>query len=99
MHHRFSFLRFLLLTFVAGHPQEFLTRTIHVSGYGATADCKALVYLPPDYSKDKSYPLVIYSHGLSQACTDITKLYTTVLPKVLKDGYHPSFDFIMVAPQ
>jgi predicted peptidase len=43
--------------------------------------------------------LVIYCHSREEAGTDIEKQYSTGLPKILQEGYTPSFDFIMIAPQ
>jgi hypothetical protein len=59
----------------------------------------AVLYFPANYSEDKKYPLVIFTHGMGEAGNDVNKLYRTGLPRVLKSGYRPSFDFIMVAPQ
>ena len=58
-----------------------------------------VVYTPANFSTAKTYPLVLFFHGMGEAGTDVTKMYNTGLPKVLKDGYKPPFDFIMVAPQ
>jgi predicted peptidase len=58
-----------------------------------------VIYKPANFSTTKKYPLVLFFHGMGEAGTDVTKMYRTGLPKVLKDGYKPSFDFIMVAPQ
>ncbi len=59
----------------------------------------AVIYYPANYSKAKKYPLVIFTHGIGEAGTNVNELYRTGLPRVLKNGYRPSFDFIMVAPQ
>lgn len=99
MYYRLFLLFFLFTTCSSGYCQQFSTVKMQVTATGTATECNAVIYLPAGYSKDKTYPLVIYSHGLSQAGSDVNKLYTTGLPKVLKDGYRPSFDFIMVAPQ
>jgi len=94
---RILFALVFLTLFSSTQAQQFLTDKIAVSN--APEHRNAVIYLPAQYSKDKAYPLVIYTHGLSQAGTDVEKLYETGLPKVLKAGYRPSFDFIMIAPQ
>ncbi|MBO9684317.1 MAG: T9SS type A sorting domain-containing protein [Flavisolibacter sp.] len=58
-----------------------------------------VIYKPANFSTSQKYPLVIFFHGMGEAGTNINALYNTGLPKVLKNGYKPSFDFIMVAPQ
>src|SRR2546423_10977854 len=59
----------------------------------------AVIYTPANYTASKRYPLVIFSHGTGEAGTDINLLYNTGLPRVLKNGYKPYFDFVMIAPQ
>ncbi len=59
----------------------------------------AVIYTPANYDATKTYPLVIFTHGMGEAGSDVNRLYNTGLPKVLRDGYRPSFDFIMIAPQ
>src|SRR5579859_4036759 len=59
----------------------------------------AIIWLPPAYSEKKRYPLVIYGHGAAQAGKDIDRLYGDGLPKVLKDGFQPPFDCIIICPQ
>jgi hypothetical protein len=58
-----------------------------------------VVYKPANFSTTKKYPLVLFFHGMGEAGTDINRMYNAGLPKVLKDGYRPSFEFIMIAPQ
>lgn len=89
---------FLFSVFV-GRSQQLHADTVNVSATGTHDSRNAIVYLPASYEVSKKYPLVIYLHGIGQAGTDIKKLYQTGLPKVLNDGYRPSFDFVMVAPQ
>src|SRR5437763_8769076 len=99
MRYRLFFFLSLSISFSIAHAQQLFTTTVPTADTGSLTECKAVIYLPPGYSKDKSYPLVIYSHGIGQAGTDITELYETGLPKILKGGCRPSFDFIMIAPQ
>ncbi|HVG12005.1 MAG TPA: hypothetical protein VM843_03330, partial [Flavisolibacter sp.] len=94
---------FALFTFLFLHTltqaQTFSEATLPITASGTKQSAQALVYLPLNYDAGKKYPLVVYAHGVSEAGTDIATLYNTGLPKVLKSGYRPPFDFIMVAVQ
>jgi dienelactone hydrolase len=79
--------------------QQLLNDKIDITPGSATNNVNAVIYLPANYSTTQNYPLVIYNHSISEATKDINDLYSTGLPQVLKGGYKPSFDFIMVAPQ
>src|SRR3954465_7178569 len=59
----------------------------------------AVIYTPANYDATKKYPLVLFMHGTGEAGTNVNLLYNTGLPKVLKGGYKPSFEFVMIAPQ
>ena len=86
------------LSFVI-NAQKLYNDKIDVQAGSQTDYRNAVIYLPANYSTSKKYPLVIYTHGVGEASTDVNELYTTGLPKVLKDGYRPPFDFVMIAPQ
>jgi predicted peptidase len=64
-----------------------------------TYTVNAVIYTPANYSPTKKYPLVLFMHGMGEAGTNVSLMYNTGLPQVLKSGYKPAFDFIMVAPQ
>lgn len=64
-----------------------------------TSQINAVIYLPAAYDPNRAYPLVMFFHGTGEAGTDVNVMYNNGLPKVLKAGYVPPFDFIMVAPQ
>jgi hypothetical protein len=64
-----------------------------------TYNVNAVIYKPANYNPGKAYPLVLFFHGMNEAGTDVNLLYNTGLPQVLKEGYQPPFDFIMIAPQ
>src|SRR6478736_645128 len=98
MNYRLFFL-LLLASFSKVHAQRLYAEKIPIKATTASHPQNTLIYLPAGYSKEKTYPLVVYLHGNGQAGTDINKLYATGLPKVLHDGYKPPFDFIMLAPQ
>jgi hypothetical protein len=88
-----------VLVFFSSWSQHLFEDQINVSS-GKTEDKRdAIIYLPANYSKTKAYPLVIFTHGMGEAGKNVKKLYKQGLPKVLKNGYRPPFDFIMVAVQ
>lgn len=89
----------LLFSFFSSRSQQFLETHINVGSDGKVDKQGAIIYLPAHYSRSKSYPLVVFTHGMGEAGTNIKKLYRQGLPKVLKQGYRPPFDFIMVAVQ
>ena len=93
------FFSFLFSSFLLS-AQQFSTEKLSIAtGVGVAEAKDALVYFPAGYSETKKYPLLLYTHGIGEAGSDVEKLYATGLPKVLKEGYRPSFDFIMVAVQ
>ena len=64
-----------------------------------TYTVNAVIYTPANYSAAKKYPLVLFMHGMGEAGTDVNKLYATGLPQLLKGGYKPNFEFVMIAAQ
>jgi poly(3-hydroxybutyrate) depolymerase len=91
----------ILIGFVGNqaNSQTFENGKIDVLAGSSTFYLNCVYYTPANFSTTKKYPLVLFFHGMGEAGTDINKMYNTGLPKVLKDGYKPAFDFIMVAPQ
>jgi poly(3-hydroxybutyrate) depolymerase len=63
------------------------------------SETNALIWLPRAYNPTRKYPLVIYGHGTGQAGANIDLLYTDGLPAVLKEGFQPPFDCIILCPQ
>lgn len=88
-----------LFFFFSSRSQQLLETQINVGSGGKVDKKSAIVYLPANYSRSKSYPLIVFTHGMGEAGTNVKKLYKQGLPKVLKQGYRPPFDFIMVAVQ
>jgi predicted peptidase len=70
---------------------------IKVTTSGFQLNCA--IWTPPNYDNNKKYPLIIFGHGTGEAGTDINKLYAQGLPNVLKNGFVPPFDCIIVCPQ
>ncbi|HEV3252694.1 MAG TPA: hypothetical protein VGZ71_17170, partial [Puia sp.] len=62
-------------------------------------DVNAVIWMPPNYDPHKKYPLIIYGHGSGQAGTDPNNLYFDGLPAVLKEGFTPPYDCIIICPQ
>jgi len=95
----------LVLLSVSGITRAQLNEGLNLSSIRITtvqqekSEVNAIIWLPPGYSDAKKYPLVIYGHSAIQAGTDINKLYEAGLPEVLKDGYKPPFDCIIICPQ
>ena len=95
---KISALFFLLLS-ARMSAQQLINDKIDIVAGSGVYNVNCVIYLPRNYSTSVAYPLVIYAHGVGQAGTDISKMYTAGLPKVLQAGYIPPFDFIMLAPQ
>lgn len=95
MNLRVGLLLLFLLGFFSPRAQQLFEGHVNIG----SEERDAIIYLPAQYSKTKAYPLVIFTHGMAEAGKNIKKLYKQGLPKVLKQGYRPSFDFIMVAVQ
>ena len=57
-----------------------------------------LVYLPPDYKKDKKeWPLVLFLHGAGERGTDLNFVNRNGPTKLVEEG--KDFQFIMISPQ
>jgi predicted peptidase len=57
-----------------------------------------LLYLPEDYGKKKrEWPLMMFLHGVGNRGTNINKVKTSGVPKVV--ARDKEFDFILIAPQ
>ncbi|MBD9638741.1 dienelactone hydrolase family protein [Ensifer sp. ENS07] len=61
-------------------------------------DLNYLMYTPDDYaSSDKTYPLVVWLHGGDQGGTDIEKVRSSGIPKLIEEG--KTFPFLVFSPQ
>ena len=89
----------LVCTFGQVKAQTFINDKVDIIAGSGSYLINEVVYKPANFNTATKYPLVLFFHGMGEAGTDVNRLYSTGLPKVLKDGYKPSFDFIMVAPQ
>lgn len=83
---------FLAATVGAASPDQ-------VAGTSAAAGgLDYLLYTPADYDgSDAAYPLVVWLHGGGQSGTDVEKLKTGGLPKLIADG--GAFPFLVFSPQ
>ncbi|MGZ5190999.1 MAG: carboxylesterase family protein [Flavisolibacter sp.] len=81
------------------NAQQFINDKVDVIAGSNQFLMNMVIYKPSNYSSTKQYPLVMFFHGMGEAGTNVNRMYNTGLPKVLKDGYRPSFDFVMVAVQ
>lgn len=68
------------------------------SGVTIASDINYLLYTPKDYvGSDKTYPLVVWLHGGDQGGSDVEKLRTSGLPKMIEEGR--DFPFLVFSPQ
>ena len=56
-----------------------------------------LLYLPEDYKKQKSWPLLLFLHGSGERGYDLEKVKKHGPPKLVEEGRQ--FPFIVVSPQ
>lgn len=56
-----------------------------------------LLYLPEDYAKEDSWPLLLFLHGSGERGGDLDLVTTHGPPKLIKEG--KQFPFIVVSPQ
>ena len=63
-----------------------------------TLSANYLLYLPKDYQDSANqFPLVLFLHGIGERGTDIEKVKTHGLPKLISEG--KEFPFIVLSPQ
>jgi predicted peptidase len=61
-------------------------------------DLNYLMYTPEGYaSSEKAYPLVVWLHGGDQGGSDIEKVRSSGIPKLIEDG--KTFPFLVFSPQ
>ena len=56
-----------------------------------------LSYLPPDYDKQDSWPLMVFLHGAGERGSDLEKVKVHGPPKLIEEG--KDLPFIIVSPQ
>lgn len=77
-------------------PQQCIVE--HGSGeYTMSIPIDYLVYLPPNYTSQKKWPLVVYLHGAGSRGTDLGLVRREWLPDQAAQG--KPFNFILVSPQ
>jgi predicted peptidase len=75
-------------------PQNHQTFTAQVS---TTASLNYLLYLPPDYTAQTEWPLIIFLHGYGERGSDLNAVEKHGLPKRIAAG--DDFPFIIASPQ
>lgn len=97
-------IRLALSLFVFGSALLFGLTPVIADQLPATAkasipnDLKYLLYTPDDYaSSQQAFPLVVWLHGGDQGGSDIEKVRTSGLPKMIEDG--KKFPFLVLSPQ
>jgi hypothetical protein len=83
---------------VAQFKEGFNDVTMRVVAKTDTAVIPAVIWLPNNYSPAKKYALVIYagSHAASDSTGSV--LLSEGLPAILKGGFQPPFDCIVICP-
>lgn len=72
--------------------------TVYPTTYRFPLPC--IVWTPDSYDPvNKKYPLIIFGHGLGEAGTNLSILFNNGLPAVLKAGFIPPFDCVILMPQ
>lgn len=61
--------------------------------------CPCVIALPATYDPSKMYPLLIAGEGSGEATSNVLDLYNNGLPNVLKAGFVPPEDYIILCPQ
>ncbi|MDI6029239.1 prolyl oligopeptidase family serine peptidase [Corticibacterium sp. UT-5YL-CI-8] len=94
----------LFLTIVLGVVALAAPMTAMAEQKSATADLTIkndlnyLLYTPDDYANsDKTFPLVVWLHGGDQGGSDIEKVKSSGLPKLIEDD--KEFPFLVLSPQ
>jgi len=74
--------------------------TIRISPAGTQPEqsVNAVIWLPKAYTPSKKYPLLIYSHGPAPAGASPDQPFEDGLPDVLRNGFTPPFDCIIICP-
>lgn len=91
---------FLLIIFMANAFSQTDKQAFHFfqKEVKITLSANYLLYLPKDYNEsDKDFPLILFLHGMGERGTDIEKVKTHGIPKLISEG--KEFPFIVVSPQ
>jgi predicted peptidase len=68
------------------------------SSASTASNLNYLIYTPEDYaSSSNTYPLVVWLHGGDQGGTDIEKVKSSGIPKLINEG--KTFPFLVFSPQ
>lgn len=77
-------------------PQQYLVKQGSVAD-AATIPINYLLYLPPEYTRYKKWPLVVFLHGSGERGNDLGIVGRVGLPRLVAQGQH--FNFILLSPQ
>ena len=97
---KFSYIIFLFLSMIASSFSQIKNQSSHnfQKEVKVLLSANYLLYLPKDYQDgDKLFPLVLFLHGIGERGTDIEKVKTHGIPKLINEG--KEFPFIVVSPQ
>ena len=88
----------LLFTLIFNFPAESQQTALKMKVSAQQDSLGYLVYLPGDYSKtDKTWPLMMFLHGLGERGTDIELVKKNGPPMLIEKG--EQYPFIVVSPQ
>ena len=87
---------FLLTSFVFGDDQPGNQKSARLDTQ-VKVQMDYLLYLPKDYDKQESWPLVLFLHGAGERGDDLELVKVHGPPKLIAEG--KDFPFIVVSPQ
>jgi predicted peptidase len=77
-------------------PQQYLFKSGSGENVAATS-IGYLLYLPPDYTTQSKWPLVVFLHGGGERGQDLSLVRHVGLPRLIAEGQ--DFNFILLSPQ
>lgn len=95
-----TFITFLIMVYSSSLTAQTERQTVNhfEKEIKLTLPANYLLYLPKDYNdSNENFPLVLFLHGAGERGTDIEKVKTHGLPKLINQG--KDFPFIVVSPQ
>lgn len=89
-------LTILLLTIATVVMGQYTNLQSNFGGYPSA------IFVPKTFDASKTYPLVLFFHGNGESgggTSNLTRIYNNGLPKVMKAGFIPPFECIIICPQ